>query len=70
MSFIFKPTIVCFILIIIHFACTQNKVNQRPNILFIIADDASKNSFGAYGGKSANTPAIDALSPSILSPFA
>jgi hypothetical protein len=24
---------------------------ERPNILFLIADDASRNSFGAYGAK-------------------
>ena len=35
--------------------------NELPNILFCIADDASRESFGAYGGKNCNTPAIDAL---------
>ncbi len=34
---------------------------QRPNILFCIADDASKNSFGAYGCDWIKTPAIDRL---------
>ncbi|KAA4015790.1 heparan N-sulfatase, partial [Bacteroides ovatus] len=35
--------------------------NEQPNILFCIADDASRESFGAYGGRNCNTPAIDAL---------
>ncbi|MFI3259799.1 MAG: sulfatase [Rikenellaceae bacterium] len=34
---------------------------KRPNILFIIADDASRTSFGAYGGDLARTPSIDKL---------
>ena len=33
----------------------------QPNILFIIADDASMNTFGAYGGKMIETPAFDRL---------
>ncbi|MDZ8117362.1 sulfatase family protein [Pontiella agarivorans] len=32
-----------------------------PNILFIIADDASMNTFGAYGGTMIETPAFDRL---------
>ncbi len=34
---------------------------KRPNILFIIADDASKNSFGPYGATYVKTPAVDQL---------
>lgn len=34
---------------------------KRPNILFCIADDASRWSLGAYGGTIAKTPAIDNL---------
>ncbi len=34
---------------------------DTPNILFIIADDASMNTFGAYGGKMIETPAFDKL---------
>jgi len=36
-------------------------VKRRPNILFIIADDASWKHFGAYGSKVARTPNIDKL---------
>ncbi|MFI3322707.1 MAG: sulfatase [Rikenellaceae bacterium] len=35
--------------------------NQRPNILFCIADDASMWTFGTYGYEFSKTPAIDAL---------
>jgi N-sulfoglucosamine sulfohydrolase len=34
---------------------------SRPNILFIIADDASRDSFGAYGGTYVKTPAFDRI---------
>lgn len=34
---------------------------SKPNILFCIADDASRQSFGAYGGTTIKTPAIDRL---------
>ena len=34
---------------------------QRPNILFMIADDASRDSFGAYGAKYVKTPHFDRL---------
>jgi arylsulfatase A-like enzyme len=40
--------------------CAADKV-QRPNILFCIADDASKESFGVYGSKFVRTPVIDRL---------
>ncbi|MEQ9289100.1 MAG: sulfatase [Cyclobacteriaceae bacterium] len=39
----------------------QAKEPQRPNILFIIADDASMKSLGAYGSSFVNTPAVDKL---------
>ncbi|MCR9294487.1 MAG: sulfatase-like hydrolase/transferase [bacterium] len=34
---------------------------ERPNILFIIADDASRDSFGAYGSTYVNTPNFDRI---------
>ena len=34
---------------------------ERPNVLFIIADDASRSSFGVYGSKYVNTPHFDRL---------
>ncbi len=35
--------------------------DDRPNILFIIADDASRDSFGAYGCKYVETPGFDRI---------
>ena len=35
--------------------------DDRPNVLFLIADDASRNSFGAYGAKYVETPHFDRL---------
>lgn len=35
--------------------------SPKPNILFIIADDASMNSFGAYGCDWVKTPAVDKI---------
>lgn len=34
---------------------------QRPNILFIIADDASRDSFGVYGSTYVQTPSFDRI---------
>lgn len=34
---------------------------ERPNILFIIADDASRDSFGAYGSTYVDTPNFDRI---------
>ena len=34
---------------------------ERPNILFIIADDASRDGFGAYGSTYVETPHFDRL---------
>jgi N-sulfoglucosamine sulfohydrolase len=39
----------------------HSAVAERPNILFIIADDASRNSFGAYGANYVETPNFDRL---------
>src|SRR5690606_22645876 len=39
----------------------QNKDSQRPNIVFIIADDVSWNDLGCYGNRAVRTPIIDQL---------
>lgn len=51
------------LLAIVSFACSQKESDKQkqPNILFCIADDASMNSFGAYGCDWINTPAVDRL---------
>ena len=40
---------------------TLQAQNERPNVLIIIADDASRTSFGAYGCNYAKTPNLDRL---------
>ena len=47
----------------IIFSCStiENAESERPNILFIIADDASFNSMGAYGSGYIKTPNFDKL---------
>ncbi|WP_081817028.1 sulfatase [Polaribacter sp. Hel_I_88] len=50
--------IFTFLFIFFQFGCAQEK---RPNILFIIADDISKNSFGVYGSKDIKTPHFDRI---------
>ena len=39
----------------------DKRIPEKPNILFCIADDASMNSFGAYGCDWIKTPAVDRL---------
>jgi arylsulfatase A-like enzyme len=55
-----KPLIYILFLFFLT-GCQDEKEKARPNILFIIADDASKRSFGAYGSTSTKTPAFDSL---------
>lgn len=38
-----------------------SEIPPSPNILFIIADDASRSSFGAYGGTDVKTPNFDRI---------
>ncbi|MBK1875330.1 sulfatase family protein [Pelagicoccus mobilis] len=53
-----KPLLVSLFLFTFHFSLFSA---ERPNILFIIADDASMRTFGAYGGTTIETPAFDRL---------
>jgi N-sulfoglucosamine sulfohydrolase len=39
----------------------SGRAQDRPNILFMIADDASRNSFGAYGAEYVKTPSFDRI---------
>jgi N-sulfoglucosamine sulfohydrolase len=51
-----------FILSLIFFVfCSCAKENQRPNILFIIADDISRTSMGVYGCNYIETPNFDRI---------
>lgn len=47
--------------IFLLFSATGNGKNNQPNILFIMADDCTRNEIGCYGGKNARTPHIDKL---------
>ena len=34
---------------------------DKPNVVFILADDMSRDTWGAYGGKECKTPNVDRL---------
>jgi len=50
-----KLVLVSFLL---GFACLGK---DKPNVVFILADDMSRDTWGAYGGKECKTPNIDRL---------
>lgn len=56
-----NKTLVTATLLSSHLLCMgkSEQVDQRPNILFAIADDVSYPHMGAYGCKWVNTPAFD-----------
>lgn len=59
-------TIVSFLAFMLSTALSiqvygQKKNRQRPNIVFIIADDVSWNDLGCYGNPTVRTPIIDQL---------
>lgn len=53
--------ILSVVLLVALAACTGQEKPQRPNIVFILADDLGTEVIGAYGGTTYNTPNIDAL---------
>lgn len=55
-----KASLIFYVLAFFVSGCnTGNSVQERPNILFAIADDASWKHFGAYGCDWVKTPAFD-----------
>ena len=42
-------------------SCNTEHIEERPNILFIIADDISRTSMGAYGCNFLETPNFDRI---------
>ncbi|MEM6279420.1 MAG: sulfatase [Verrucomicrobiota bacterium] len=50
-----------FFLALLFFATFQVAASDRPNVLFIIADDASRDSMGVYGSTYVETPGFDSI---------
>ena len=50
-----------FLSVLLCVSTAVAKADNRPNILFIIADDASRDSFGVYGSKYVRTPNFDRI---------
>ncbi|MFC2080004.1 sulfatase [Bacteroidota bacterium] len=56
-----KISSLLIILSLLVASCADNKPNDPPNILFIIADDISRTSMGAYGCEFLETPNFDRI---------
>ncbi|MDF1815946.1 MAG: sulfatase [Verrucomicrobiales bacterium] len=54
-------TAPCWIAVFLLISSFCLQAADRPNILFIIADDASRDSFGAYGSTYVKTPGFDRI---------
>ncbi len=57
----FLMWIYAFICIIIFSCSTETSLNQRPNILFIVADDLGYEKLSCYGGLNTSTPNLDKM---------
>ena len=53
-------SVLFFLLIFSFFGCESSK-NERPNIIYILADDLGYGEVGIYGQKFIETPNIDNL---------
>lgn len=51
----FRPLLLCLAL------AAHGVANEKPNILFILADDVGREVLGCYGGQSYRTPNLDQL---------
>ncbi len=49
------------ILVLISVSCKTDNINDRPNIILIMADDMGYECLGSYGSVSYNTPVLDSL---------
>ncbi|MEQ9406658.1 MAG: arylsulfatase [Fuerstiella sp.] len=52
---------LCLLLCISLLACEARSAVERPNIIYILADDAGYGDFGCYGGTQLPTPHIDGM---------
>lgn len=58
---LFKAAILSSSAMLVGCTANHDVKSDKPNILFIIADDASRNSMGIYGSEYVNTPHFDRL---------
>ena len=42
-------------------SCSEDPVNQKPNVILLLADDLGYNELGSYGQKIIQTPHLDNL---------
>ena len=56
-----KSFYLILILTTVFFSCNSNKVDTRPNILFIMSDDHAYQAISSYGYNLNNTPNIDRI---------
>lgn len=54
-------TLVCCALTVFSLTATAREVTDRPNIIYIVADDLGYNELGCYGQKIIQTPHIDSI---------
>lgn len=59
MKYIYKFTVLCWIMILYGFTSTSN-AQDRPNIILILADDLGFSDLGSYGGE-VQTPNLNKL---------
>ena len=59
-----KTFLFAFIIAVLFAYSCQSKLNQKPNIVFILADDLGRHQIGAYGSSFYETPEIDNLAES------
>ncbi len=60
-SFKFRHLLIVAIVIFTFFSCSEKPKKERPNILFIMADDHAYQAISAYSDKLTKTPEIDRL---------
>ena len=63
MKYFIKKTLIVFLgfLLLINLACSYSESDNRPNIIYILADDLGYGEIGVFGQKLIETPNIDNL---------
>ena len=56
-----KRCLAILIINLFFFSCCKTETYNRPNIVFLLADDLGYNELGSYGQKIVKTPHLDAL---------